>query len=37
MATDLIKEICPTSTQELIKRGYLLLDIREKKSRKTFI
>lgn len=25
----LIKEVCPTSTQELIKRGYLLLDIRE--------
>ena len=25
-----IKEVCPTSTQELVKRGYLLLDIREK-------
>lgn len=24
-----IKEECPTSTQELIQRGYLLLDIRE--------
>ena len=24
-----IKEVCPTSTQELIQRGYLLLDIRE--------
>jgi rhodanese-related sulfurtransferase len=24
-----IKEVCPTSTQELIKRGCLLLDIRE--------
>ncbi len=24
-----IKEVCPTSSQELIKRGYLLLDIRE--------
>ena len=32
MATDQIKEVCPTSTQELIKRGYLLLDIREKKE-----
>lgn len=25
----IIKEVCPTSTQELIQRGYLLLDIRE--------
>jgi len=25
----IIKEVCPTSTQELIKRGYLLLDVRE--------
>ena len=24
-----IKEVCPTSTQELIQRDYLLLDIRE--------
>lgn len=27
-----IKEVCPTSTQELIRRGYLLLDIRENKE-----
>ena len=25
----IIKEVCPTSTQELIQRDYLLLDIRE--------
>ena len=25
----IIKEVCLTSTQELIKRGYLLLDVRE--------
>ena len=25
----IIKEVCPTSTLELIQRGYLLLDIRE--------
>lgn len=25
----IIKEVCPTSTLELIKRGYLLLDVRE--------
>lgn len=25
----IVKEVCPTSTQELIKRGYVLLDIRE--------
>ncbi|MCI4442476.1 MAG: rhodanese-like domain-containing protein [Lentimicrobium sp.] len=25
----IVKEVCPTSTQELIIRGYLLLDIRE--------
>lgn len=25
-----VKEVCPTSTQELIKRGYILLDVREK-------
>ena len=24
-----IKEVCPTSTQELIKRDYLILDVRE--------
>ncbi len=28
----IIKEVCPTSTQELIKRGYLLLDIRENRE-----
>jgi len=32
METKTIKEVCPTSTQELIKRDYLLLDIREKKE-----
>jgi rhodanese-related sulfurtransferase len=30
-----IKEVCPTSTQELVKRGYLLLDIREKSEVET--
>lgn len=25
-----IKEVCPTSTQKLIEKGYMLLDIREK-------
>lgn len=24
-----VKEVCPTSTQELIKRNYLILDVRE--------
>jgi rhodanese-related sulfurtransferase len=32
METNTIKEVCPTSTQELIKRDYLLLDIREKRE-----
>ncbi|HRG18459.1 MAG TPA: rhodanese-like domain-containing protein [Flavobacterium lutivivi] len=32
METKIIKEVCPTSTQELIRRGYLLLDIREKRE-----
>ena len=32
METKTIKEVCPTSTQELIKRNYLLLDIREKRE-----
>lgn len=27
-----IKEVCPTSTLELIKRNYLLLDVREEKE-----
>lgn len=27
--TTIVKEVCPTSTQELIIRGYTLLDIRE--------
>ena len=29
METIKIKEVCPTSTLELIKRNYLLLDVRE--------
>ncbi|MFI0491034.1 rhodanese-like domain-containing protein [Flavobacterium sp.] len=28
----IVKEVCPTSTQELIIRGYMLLDIREPKE-----
>lgn len=32
METINVKEVCPTSTQELIKRDYLLLDIREKRE-----
>jgi rhodanese-related sulfurtransferase len=32
MESKTVKEVCPTSTQELIKREYLLLDIREKKE-----
>ena len=32
METKTIKEVCPTSTQELIKRDYLILDIREKRE-----
>ena len=29
METIKIKEVCPTSTLELIKRNYLLIDVRE--------
>lgn len=32
MESKTVKEVCPTSTQELIKRDYLLLDIREKRE-----
>jgi len=28
----IVKEVCPTSTQELINRGYLLLDVRENRE-----
>jgi rhodanese-related sulfurtransferase len=31
-----IKEVCPTSTLELVKRNYLLLDIREDEAFKQF-